>query len=112
LAVPGLLGEANAFNRRYQNPITAGQDRDATDEEVAKGKERLTELLGLCGQYMLRRCVNSSTSGQATPPGSTTGRRNGLLKQAPHPSVETAAGGGSRYRVYALLFPLVPCSVS
>ena len=25
LAVPGLLGEANAFNRRYQNPITAGQ---------------------------------------------------------------------------------------
>ena len=55
LAVPGLLGEANAFNRKYQNPITAGQDRDATDEEMEKGKERLTELLGLCGKYMLRR---------------------------------------------------------
>lgn len=56
LAVPGLVGEAAAFNRRYQNPIALGQDRDATEEEIQKGSERLTELLGLCGRYMLRRC--------------------------------------------------------
>ena len=47
--------QAASFNRRYQNPIIAGQDRDASDEEVAKGQSRLEELMGLCGGYMLRR---------------------------------------------------------
>ena len=47
--------QATQFNRRYQNPILLGQDRDASDGEVAKGQERLQELMSLCGGYMLRR---------------------------------------------------------
>ena len=31
------------------------QDRDATDDVVRKGEERLAELLQLCSNYMLRR---------------------------------------------------------
>lgn len=55
ISVPGLLGELSAFRKKYEIPILRGQDADASDTDHARGQERSSELLTLCGGYMLRR---------------------------------------------------------
>lgn len=55
VAVPGLLGDAAVFRKRFENPILRSQDADATDRDVQLGQQRSAELLQLCSRFMIRR---------------------------------------------------------
>ena len=41
----GILGSAQEFKKRYENPILKSRDADSSDKELEIGKERLKELL-------------------------------------------------------------------
>ncbi|XP_071450348.1 DNA repair and recombination protein RAD54-like [Hetaerina americana] len=51
----GMLGTAQEFRKRFENPILKAQDALASDSERAVGKERLTELSSLVGTCLIRR---------------------------------------------------------
>jgi hypothetical protein len=55
LAVPGLLGDARDFARRFERPILRGRDADADGRDVARGAAAMQELGELCHRFMLRR---------------------------------------------------------
>eukprot|EP00775_Hariotina_reticulata_P005925 gene5925-6165_t len=55
LACPGLLGSLAEFRKTYEIPIQNGRDAGATDKQVALGLERMSQLMGLCNRFMLRR---------------------------------------------------------
>jgi SNF2 family DNA or RNA helicase len=55
LAVPGLLGDARDFARRFERPILRGRDADAEERDVQRGQEAMMQLGELCHRFMLRR---------------------------------------------------------
>lgn len=52
---PGMLGTAIEFRRKYENPITRGQDALSTDAERNKATTCLVELTNIVNQCMIRR---------------------------------------------------------
>ncbi|CAM6109903.1 unnamed protein product [Calypogeia fissa] len=63
---PGILGNASAFRRYYENPILIGREPDATDEARALSAERSAELSEIVNQFILRR-TNSLLSNHLPP---------------------------------------------
>ena len=55
---PGVLGSPSQFRKRYENPIVAGREPDASDEEKALGQERSAELSSIVNEFILRRTNN------------------------------------------------------
>ena len=54
---PGILGTSAAFRKRFERPILAGREPDATDSERAKAQERTAELSELVNDFILRACT-------------------------------------------------------
>ena len=54
-ANPNLLGTRLDFRKKFELPILKGRDAAASDSEVTKGNERLTELLGTVNKFIIRR---------------------------------------------------------
>lgn len=52
---PGLLGNAQEFRRTYENPIAKGRDRDASEVQQAKGKEREQMMIASVARCLIRR---------------------------------------------------------
>ena len=52
---PGLLGTPSEFGKRYERPILAGREPDATEVQLALAKERNAELSELVNKFVLRR---------------------------------------------------------
>lgn len=52
---PGVLGSPSSFRKQYEQPILAGREPDATDEEVACGQQRSEDLSIIVNQFILRR---------------------------------------------------------
>ncbi|EFA05805.2 DNA repair and recombination protein RAD54-like [Tribolium castaneum] len=57
----GLLGSAQEFKKKFENPILRGQDSTATDSERQKAVERLKELSDLVNRCLIRRTSNLLT---------------------------------------------------
>lgn len=51
----GILGTAQEFRKRFENPILRGRDADATKEEHEKGNEKLKELADVVNRCIIRR---------------------------------------------------------
>ncbi|XP_014213792.1 DNA repair and recombination protein RAD54-like [Copidosoma floridanum] len=51
----GLLGTAQEFRKKFENPILRGQDAGATDKERALAQERLSELVTVVNKCLIRR---------------------------------------------------------
>lgn len=54
-ANPGYLGTRADFRKNFENAILRGRDGLATDQERAKGDEKLAELLALVNKFIIRR---------------------------------------------------------
>jgi DNA repair and recombination RAD54-like protein len=54
----GILGTAQEFKKKFENPILRGRDGAATDADIQKGKERLEELLSIVNKCMIRRTAS------------------------------------------------------
>jgi DNA repair and recombination RAD54-like protein len=54
----GILGTAQEFKKKFENPILRGRDAAATDADIQKGKERLEELLSIVNKCMIRRTAS------------------------------------------------------
>lgn len=52
---PGVLGSSAAFRRVYEDPIVAGRQPGATQEEISLGEERAAELSRMTQMFVLRR---------------------------------------------------------
>jgi DNA repair and recombination RAD54-like protein len=52
---PGVLGDARTFNKKFQGPILAGREPDATDSEIIQGEKCAEQLSLLVNQFILRR---------------------------------------------------------
>ena len=63
---PGVLGTPSEFRRRFENPILAGREPDATDDAAKLGAERSAELSGIVNEFILRR-TNSLLSEHLPP---------------------------------------------
>jgi DNA repair and recombination RAD54-like protein len=50
-----ILGTAQEFKRRFENPILRGRDADATDNDHKKGQEKLQELAAIVNKCIIRR---------------------------------------------------------
>ncbi|XP_070562643.1 DNA repair and recombination protein RAD54-like [Ptychodera flava] len=51
----GMLGTAQEFKRKFENPILRGRDADATDKDNKKGQEKLQELASIVNKCIIRR---------------------------------------------------------
>ncbi|XP_043268087.1 DNA repair and recombination protein RAD54-like [Venturia canescens] len=51
----GLLGTAQEFKRKFENPILRGQDAAASDSERQLAQERLAELVTIVNKCLIRR---------------------------------------------------------
>lgn len=51
----GLLGTAQEFRKKYENPILRGQDAAASDKERSIAQERLAELVTVVNKCLIRR---------------------------------------------------------
>ncbi|XP_015782162.1 DNA repair and recombination protein RAD54-like [Tetranychus urticae] len=51
----GILGTAQDFKKKYENPILRGRDAAASDRDHQLGKERLEELISIVQKCMIRR---------------------------------------------------------
>ncbi|XP_043476135.1 DNA repair and recombination protein RAD54-like [Leptopilina heterotoma] len=51
----GLLGSAQEFRKKFENPILRGQDAMASDKERALAQERLAELVAVVNKCLIRR---------------------------------------------------------
>lgn len=51
----GLLGTAQEFRKKFENPILKGRDADATADEVKKGQEKLKEMDEIVSKTIIRR---------------------------------------------------------
>ncbi|KAL2840571.1 vacuolar protein 14 C-terminal Fig4p binding-domain-containing protein [Aspergillus pseudoustus] len=54
-ANPDLLGSQNEFRKRFEIPILKGRDAAGTEEDRAKGDQRLLELSGIVNKFIIRR---------------------------------------------------------
>nr|OQO29987.1 DNA repair protein rhp54 [Rachicladosporium sp. CCFEE 5018] len=54
-ANPGYLGTRQDFRKQYEIPILRGRDAAGSDKDIAKGNERLAELLTLVNKFIIRR---------------------------------------------------------
>ncbi|KAF7995794.1 hypothetical protein HCN44_006901 [Aphidius gifuensis] len=51
----GLLGTAQEFRKKFENPILRGQDAAASDKERSIAEERLAELVNVVNKCLIRR---------------------------------------------------------
>jgi len=51
----GLLGTAQEFRKKFENPILRGRDADATDATASRGKEVLGEMADIVNRSIIRR---------------------------------------------------------
>ncbi|CAI8028357.1 DNA repair and recombination protein RAD54-like [Geodia barretti] len=51
----GILGTTTEFKRRFETPILRGRDASASDRDIERGKERLTELAAIVNRCIIRR---------------------------------------------------------
>ena len=51
----GLLGTAQEFRKRFENPILKGRDADATADEVTNGQTKLKEMDEIVSKTIIRR---------------------------------------------------------
>ena len=51
----GLLGTAQEFRRKFENPILKGRDADALADDVKKGQEKLKEMDEIVSRSIIRR---------------------------------------------------------
>ena len=51
----GILGTANEFRTRFENPIRRGRDAGGSDKEVQQAQEKLLELNQLVNRCIIRR---------------------------------------------------------
>ncbi|XP_065314319.1 DNA repair and recombination protein RAD54-like [Gordionus sp. m RMFG-2023] len=51
----GILGSAQEFKRKFENPIIKGRDAYASDAERARSAEKLKELLDIVNKCIIRR---------------------------------------------------------
>ena len=58
-----LIGTANEFKRKFENPILRGRDADATDDEHKRGKAKLAEV------SRITRCMPAENSNLICPNG-------------------------------------------
>ena len=63
---PGVLGTPAEFRKRYEAPILAGREPDASDAESTVGAERSKELSEIVNEFILRR-TNSLLSAHLPP---------------------------------------------
>ncbi|RWS15125.1 DNA repair and recombination protein RAD54-like protein [Dinothrombium tinctorium] len=54
----GILGTAQEFRKRFENPILRGRDAAASDADQEIGKERLEELVQIVKKCMIRRTAD------------------------------------------------------
>lgn len=52
---PGLLGEPSKFRREFENPIAKGRDADASEKQVALGREANDKLSAIVKKCVIRR---------------------------------------------------------
>lgn len=52
---PGMLGTAQEFKKRFENPILRGRDADATKERQELGEQKLQEMAGIVNNCIIRR---------------------------------------------------------
>jgi DNA repair and recombination RAD54-like protein len=50
-----IIGTANEFRTRFENPIRRGRDAGGSDKEVQQAQEKLQELNQLVKQCIIRR---------------------------------------------------------
>ncbi|CAB4069204.1 RAD54L [Lepeophtheirus salmonis] len=51
----GLLGTAQEFRKKFENPILRGRDADATDDDHKKGVQKLQEMAEVVNRCIIRR---------------------------------------------------------
>ncbi|EMC95746.1 hypothetical protein BAUCODRAFT_501788 [Baudoinia panamericana UAMH 10762] len=54
-ANPGYLGTRQDFRKQYEIPILRGRDAGASDHDMQRGNERLSELLVKVNKFIIRR---------------------------------------------------------
>jgi len=54
-ANPNLLGTRQEFRSKYELAILKGRDASASDAEIARGDEKLSELLATVNKFIIRR---------------------------------------------------------
>lgn len=52
---PGLLGSRSEFRKNFEIPILKSRDADATDDDVRRGQERLSQLSYVVSKFIIRR---------------------------------------------------------
>ena len=52
---PGLLGTTSEFGKKFERPILAGREPDASDKQLELARERNSELSELVNKFVLRR---------------------------------------------------------
>ena len=65
-ANPGVLGSHSEFHKKFERPILAGREPDASDAEQKVGSERGLELSGAVDRFILRR-INTILSAHLPP---------------------------------------------
>lgn len=52
---PGMLGTAQEFKKKFENPILKGRDADASPDQQKRGEECLQEMAAIVNKCIIRR---------------------------------------------------------